>query len=71
MWASTPGGRFKRELLAQVISERAAKLGIDPKKLRDDVLTGKGHAAWLLPALIPAGMAATGTDDQSAAAGRL
>ena len=67
----TPVGAPKLELLAQAISERAQKLGIDPQKLRDDVLTGKAHATWLAGALVPAGMAATGTGDQSNAADRL
>ena len=44
-------GAPKLELLAQSIWERAQKLGVDPKKFRDDVLTGKAHASWLLPAL--------------------
>jgi hypothetical protein len=43
-------GAPKLELLAQKIWERAKELGIDPKKLRDDVLTGKAHASWLLGA---------------------
>jgi hypothetical protein len=51
----TPIGAPKLELLAQRIWERAQKLGIDPKKLRDDVLTGKAHASWLLPGLLGAG----------------
>ena len=55
----TPVGAPKLELLAQSIWERAQRLGIDPYKLRDDVLTGKGHA--MLPfAAIPAGAAAMG-----------
>lgn len=41
-------GAGKLELLAQNIWERATKLGIDPKKFRDDVLMGKEHALWLL-----------------------
>jgi hypothetical protein len=45
----TAVGAPKLELLAQAIWERAQRLGIDPRKLRDDVLTGKGHANWLLP----------------------
>ena len=44
----TPVGAPKLELLSQLIWERAAKLGIDPKVLRDKVLLGKEHAAWLL-----------------------
>lgn len=54
----TPIGAPKLELLAQRIWERAQKLGIDPRKLRDDVLTGKAHASWLLG--IPAAGAAMG-----------
>jgi hypothetical protein len=42
-------GAPKLELLAGNIWNRAQKLGIDPYKLRDDVLTGKGHAVGLLP----------------------
>jgi len=49
-------GAGKLELISQSIWERAERLGIDPKKLRDDVLKGKAHATWLLGALIPAGM---------------
>lgn len=49
-------GAPKLELLAQRIWERAKKLGIDPKKLRDDVLTGKAHATWLLGGAVPASM---------------
>ena len=44
----TPIGAPKLELLAQRIWERAQQLGVDPKKLRDDVLRGKAHASWLL-----------------------
>jgi hypothetical protein len=33
--------------LAQNIWERAQKLGVDPHWLRDQVLTGKGHASIL------------------------
>jgi hypothetical protein len=51
----TPIGAGKLELLSQNIWERAAKLGIDPAKLRDDVLTGKAHASWLLGGLLGAG----------------
>ena len=39
----TPIGAPKLELLAQRIWERAQKLGIDPKQLRDDVLTGEAR----------------------------
>ena len=67
----TPVGAPKLELLSQAIWERAQKLGIDPERLRDDVLLGKGHAAWLLPALAPVGMAAAGRGDPSAAADQL
>jgi len=49
-------GAGKLELISKSIWDRAEKLGIDPKKLRDDVLSGKAHATWLLGALIPAGM---------------
>lgn len=52
----TPIGAGKLELLAQRIWERAQRLGIDPYKLRDDVLMGKEHALWLLG--IPAAGAA-------------
>jgi hypothetical protein len=52
----TAVGAGKLELLAQNIWDRAQKLGIDPKKLRDDVLTGKAHASWLLGGLAGAGM---------------
>lgn len=44
----TAVGAPKLELLSQAIWERAQKLGIDPYKLRDDVLRGKAHATWLL-----------------------
>jgi hypothetical protein len=44
----TPIGAGKLELISQRIWERAQKLGIDPKKLRDDVLMGKEHALWIL-----------------------
>jgi hypothetical protein len=40
-------GAGKLELLAQNIWERAKKLGVDPAWLRDQVLTGKGHASIL------------------------
>jgi hypothetical protein len=43
----TPVGAGKLELLAQNIWERAQKLGVDPHWLRDQVLTGKGHASIL------------------------
>jgi len=45
----TPIGAPKLELLSQMIWERAKKLGIDPAVLRDQVLQGKNHAAWLVP----------------------
>ena len=67
----TPLGAPKLEILAQKIWERAAKLGIDPRTLRDDVLTGKAHASWLLPALAPVGMMAAGMGGQSGAADQL
>jgi hypothetical protein len=41
----TAVGAPKLELLSQLIWERAQRLGIDPRVLRDQVLTGKGHAA--------------------------
>ncbi len=41
-------GAPKLELISQRIWERAKELGIDPRKLRDDVLLGKSHATWLL-----------------------
>ena len=41
-------GAPKLELFAQNIWERAQKLGLDPQKLRDDVLQGKAHALWLM-----------------------
>ena len=44
----TPIGAGKLELISQRIWERAQKLGIDPQKLRDDVLMGKEHALWIL-----------------------
>lgn len=53
----TAVGAPKLELLSQLIWERAHRLGIDPAKLRDDVLTGKGHATWLLPAITAGGFA--------------
>lgn len=37
-------GAGKLELISQAIWERALKLGIDPKVLRDQVLSGKAHA---------------------------
>ena len=53
-------GAGKLELLSQSIWERAARLGLDPKKLRDDVLMGKEHALWLLGVGVPgAGIAAS------------
>ena len=44
----TTVGAPKLELLSQAIWDRAAKLGIDPKVLRDKVLMGGEHAALLL-----------------------
>ena len=49
-------GAGKLELISQRIWERAERFGIDPKRLRDDVLTGKAHASWLLPALLGGGV---------------
>lgn len=46
----TPIGAPKLELISQAIWERAKRLGIDPKRLRDDVLLGKDHALYLLGA---------------------
>jgi len=46
----TPIGAGKLELLAQRIWERAQKLGVDPKELRDAVLRGDQHAVGLLTA---------------------
>ena len=51
-------GAGKLELLSQNIWERAQRLGIDPQKLRDDVLMGKEHALWILG--IPAAGAIAG-----------
>jgi hypothetical protein len=51
----TPVGAGKLELMSQNIWERAQRLGVDPKQLRDDVLTGKNHASWLLGGLAGAG----------------
>ena len=53
-------GAPKLEILSQLIWERAHKLGIDPKKLRDDVLMGKEHALWLIGVGGGAGAAAGG-----------
>ena len=41
-------GAPKLELLSQMVWERAKKLGLDPAKMRDDVLLGKEHALWAL-----------------------
>jgi hypothetical protein len=41
---TSPIGAPKLELLAQRIMERAAKLGLDPKVVRDQVLLGQQHA---------------------------
>ena len=51
-------GAGKLELLSQQIWERAARLGIDPMKLRDDVLMGKEHALLALGIGVPATAAA-------------
>lgn len=56
-------GAGKLELMSKQIWERATKLGIDPKKFRDDVLMGKEHALWLLGA--PAAMGGLAAQDQS------
>lgn len=40
-------GAGKLELLSKQMWERAHKLGIDPRKFRDDVLSGKAHASIL------------------------
>jgi len=62
----TPIGAPKLELISQRIWERAHELGIDPKKLRDMVLTGKGHAALPFAAGAPLGAGMMGgTADQS------
>jgi hypothetical protein len=62
----TPIGAPKLELISQRIWERAHDLGIDPKKLRDMVLTGKGHAALPFAAGAPLGAGMMGgTADQS------
>jgi hypothetical protein len=42
--AVTPIGAGKLELLSQRIWERAKKLGIDPRVLRDQVLMGQQHS---------------------------
>ena len=39
-------GAPKLEIFAQRIWDRAQQLGIDPKRLRDDVLRGNNRAAW-------------------------
>lgn len=57
-------GAGKLELTAQRIAERAQKLGIDPRRLRDDVLTGKAHASWLLGALGLGGMGSLAAQDR-------
>ena len=44
----TAVGAPKLELLSQMVWERAKRLGIDPKALRDQVLLGKEHALWAL-----------------------
>ena len=50
---NTPIGAPKLELLAQQIDQRARALGVDPKPLRDAVLTGSAHASFLLPLAAP------------------
>jgi hypothetical protein len=49
----TPIGAPKLELLSQAIWERAQRLGVDPMKLRDDVMLGRGHA--VLPFMVGGG----------------
>lgn len=49
-------GAPKLELLSQRIWDRAKDLGVDPKKLRDDVLLGKEHA--VLPLMGAGGLGA-------------
>ena len=51
-------GAPKLELLAQRMWERAQKLGIDPRAVRDQVLLGKEHAVFA-PLAIGGGAAAT------------
>jgi hypothetical protein len=43
-------GAPKLELLSQAIWERAKRIGVDPKRLRDQVLLGNEHAIGLLTA---------------------
>ena len=54
----TPIGAGKLELLARRIWERAQRLGVDPRWLRDQVLLGKEHALW--PLILGGGAAAGG-----------
>jgi hypothetical protein len=51
-------GQPKLELLSQAVWERAKRLGVDPKQLMEDVLTGKSHASYLLPGAGGAALAA-------------
>lgn len=51
----TPVGAGKLELMAQNIWEKARSAGIDPKRLRDDFLTGKSYAQWLMGGALGAG----------------
>ncbi len=60
----TPIGAGKLELLSQRIWERAHKLGIDPKVLRDQVLRGEAHAS--IPGGLGLGAAAVGSQGGSA-----
>jgi len=57
-------GAGKLELIAQNIWERAKKLGIDPKVLRDQVLRGKNHATWLAPGAGVATMGGLAAQDE-------
>jgi hypothetical protein len=51
-------GAGKLELLSQNIWERARKLGIDPKVLRDEVLRGQNHSELMGDVLNPGGYTA-------------
>jgi hypothetical protein len=61
---NTTLGAPKLELLSQAIWERAARLGMDPRVLRDQVLTGANHAAWIAGLPVGAGIMG-GLADQS------
>jgi hypothetical protein len=68
----TPVGAPKLELFARNIWERAKKLGIDPEVLRDQVLTGKAHASYLIPgAGVPLMLGGSPASEDAAAAGGL